>query len=120
MADHQLLVLALTRLGQLTGTSAVATALLPPLAAADDALREAVLQWPSSPRFSLMDRACLAFVEQVQLDPTSVTSAQVDEMRLGMTSAEVLGFASAVYVLDAEIRVVAVLSQVLGEPAVVA
>jgi alkylhydroperoxidase family enzyme len=117
MADPELLALALTRMVQLNGTTAIAAEVLPPAASPrDEEARRTVSGWPSSPLFSPMERACLGFVEQMQVDPDAMTAAQVDELRAHMTAGEVLGFASAIYVLDAHLRVLAVMTQLVYEP----
>jgi alkylhydroperoxidase family enzyme len=112
MADPDLLGLALTRVLELNGTQAVAAALVIPASSPrDEQARRNVSTWPRSPLFSPRERACLGFVEQMYIDPNSVTADQVDELRVHMTDAEVLGFASAIYLLDAHVRVIAVMSQ---------
>ena len=51
--------------------------------------------YATAPIFTDLERSCIAFVEQLQIDPDGITDAQVAELRRKMSSAELLGFASA-------------------------
>jgi alkylhydroperoxidase family enzyme len=114
MADPELLSIVLVRTAQLNGTTAVAAALLPPPSSPRyEQARLSVSDWPSSPLFTPLERACLSFAEQMQIDPNAMEAGQVEALREHMTSAEVLGFASALFLLDAHVRVLAVMSQLL-------
>jgi alkylhydroperoxidase family enzyme len=112
MADADLLALCVTRVAQLSGTDTIVAELVPPARSPRDAeARHGVREWFSSNRHTTLERACLAFVEQLHVDPDAMTDRDVELLREHMTSAEVLGFASAVYVLDARVRVLAVMAQ---------
>jgi hypothetical protein len=50
----------------------------------------------------------------MQVDPHAMDASQVDELRKHMTPAVVLGFASALYLLDAYVRALTVVVQLAG------
>lgn len=114
MADPELLSIVLVRTAQLNGTTAVTAALLPrPSSPRCEQARLSVRDWHSSRLFTPLERACLEFAEQMQIDPSAMEAGQVEVLREHMTSAEVLGFASALFLLDAYVRVLAVMSQLV-------
>jgi alkylhydroperoxidase family enzyme len=106
-SDH--LVLADQRIAQLigdgTGPQVAPTGTSRP---SDDRLGE-LSRWPSSPRVSDDERACLAFTEQFVIDVAGVD----DRLRLDLSSAlgpsGVLDFVVALFVLDYGRRVAMVL-----------
>jgi hypothetical protein len=60
----------------------------------------ALSQWPSSPRFSAADRACLGLTEQFVIDVTGITEAQIGEAGELIGADQVGGFLAALYLVD--------------------
>lgn len=56
--------------------------------------------WPTSPRFTARERACLALTEQFVMDANGVTDAQVAEVTDHLGAAGCYAFVEAVSVLE--------------------
>ncbi|MCU1458762.1 MAG: hypothetical protein JWL73_2854 [Actinomycetia bacterium] len=109
MADPELLALCLTWAGTFLGCPEEASALVPePTTEHAVQTRGAVADWSRQPGFTSLERACLSYFEQVEMDPSGVTQTQIDAILEHLSPAELLGFASAMYLLDAELRMHAV------------
>jgi alkylhydroperoxidase family enzyme len=72
--------------------------------ARDAGLTEAKLadlpSWPTSPRFTARERACLSFTEQFVMDANGVTDAQVAAVTEHLGAAGCYAFVEAVSVLE--------------------
>ena len=86
------------------------------LGAAHDAKVAELSQWPTSPRFTSTDRACLAFTEQFVMDVGSMTPELVAPVAdaLGEGTA---AFVQALFLLDMDVRMAIVLPRLFGVPA---
>jgi alkylhydroperoxidase family enzyme len=79
----------------LVGTSAVARA-----SGLSDGQAAELSSWPSSPRFTARDRACLAITEQFVMDANTVTDEQVCEVTDHLGAAGCYAFVEAISVLE--------------------
>jgi alkylhydroperoxidase family enzyme len=109
--DPALLELARLRIAKLLGHTADLLRRTPRAMDAglsDEKARE-VASWPTSPRFTARERACLAFTEQFVIDANGVTDEMVAEVSAHLGAAGCYAFAEAVSVLETYTRACLVL-----------
>ncbi len=109
--DPALLELARLRIATLLGHSADLDRRTPRAVDAglsEDKVRE-VASWPTSPRFTARERACLAFTEQFVIDANGVTDELVAEVTAHLGAAGCYAFTEAVSVLETFARACLVL-----------
>ena len=70
----------------------------------DEALVADLPDWPASPRFSPVQRACLAFTEQYVIDVASVDDRLVADLADVIGSAAVTDFVTALLVVEQRLR----------------
>ena len=113
-ADPLLLELCRLRMAQLLGRDATTLPRHPEATTAgltDDHVR-ALAGWPSDPRFTERHRAALAFAEQWLLDPHATTDDDCARLRAHLTDAECAAFTMGLAVVEAVLRLEAVLDAV--------
>lgn len=81
----------------------------------DDDKASAVAHWPTDPRFSEAERACLAFAEAFVIDVHSVTDADTEAVRRHLSDPELMGLCNALACYDGFMRVRILLG--VGPPA---
>lgn len=62
-------------------------------------------EWPSSPRYSVRERACLGYVERIVADPHGLTDAEVEATRAHISEAEFAILTVSVLYFEAFARV---------------
>ena len=65
---------------------------------------ERLSEWPSSPLFTPLDRAAIAFAEQFVMDVTGIDQSQVDSLLEHWTTEETLAFVNALWFSEAMLR----------------
>jgi alkylhydroperoxidase family enzyme len=70
----------------------------------DDALVADLPNWPASPRFSSVQRACLAFTEQYVIDVASIDDGLVTDLSSAVGHDAVTNFVSALLVVEQRLR----------------
>lgn len=92
--DPVLLELCRVRIAQLLGADAATATPVP--GSADAAAKIAALAaYPTSPLFSDHERTCLNYAEQYVIDVHSLTDADAEAVKRGMSDAEFVGFTVA-------------------------
>jgi alkylhydroperoxidase family enzyme len=100
--DPVLLELARLRIAKLLGNSVALEprGVRPTEAELSEATRSEVAAWPTSPRFTPRERACLALTEQFVIDADSVTEAQVAAVTEHLGGPGCYAFVEAISVLE--------------------
>jgi alkylhydroperoxidase family enzyme len=100
--DPVLLELARLRIAMLLGDGVEGARRSPAAAAAglDEAKIAELALWPSSPRFSEAERACLALTEQFVGDVSNVTQGDIDAVLAHLSPGQVYAFTAALLALD--------------------
>ena len=101
--DPAVLQLCRARIATLLGAGAEVAERRPGAEAARGLVAE-LPSWPTSPRFTPAQRACLAFAEQFTLDVTGLTDAHAAAVLEHLTPAELYGLVQALLVFDETLR----------------
>ena len=70
----------------------------------DDGLVRDLSSWPTSTRFSSLERACLAFTEQYVIDVASIDDGLVTDLCDAMGPDAVMNFVNALLVVEQRLR----------------
>ena len=100
--DPVLLELARLRIAMLLGATEALARRTPAAVAAglDEATIAELALWPSSPRFTARQRACLALTEQFVGDVANVQQEDIDAVLEFLTPAQCYAFTAALLALD--------------------
>jgi alkylhydroperoxidase family enzyme len=98
-ADPALLELARLRIASLLDPAAAAVS--PPSFGLSEPKLRALGDWSSAGVYTPAERACLAFVDQFVFYVPDVSDELIDDLLRHLSPADVYGFVSGVYVLDA-------------------
>jgi alkylhydroperoxidase family enzyme len=98
--DPVLLELCRLRVAALLGCARELELRRPEAAALDEEKISALDDWPRSPRFSPVERACLAFAEKFVLEPHGLSDEHAAAVAAHLTAAEMVAFTEALALFD--------------------
>jgi alkylhydroperoxidase family enzyme len=110
--DTDLLELCLVRMAMLLGADDSVRC-----HSLDNALVADLPGWPASPRFSPVERACLAFTEQYIIDVASIDDGLVADLSDAVGHDEVTSFVNALLVVEQRLRLSLAWGRLLPEVA---
>lgn len=110
----RLLELCRVRIATMLGCAAEAAARTAG-SGADDGMLDAIPAWPTDPRFTEVDRACLAFTEHYVMDVASVDDATVAAVIVLLGDEGMKNFVHALLVVEQRIRLRLIWDCLLGD-----